>query len=105
MKTLFLAVSTLLCATAFAQAPSGTATRTPQEADANKSGGPAAAKAEMKTDAKKSTGMKSMDANGDGMVSKSEWDTYHAGMWGKMKLKNGMASMADVEAMAKGGPN
>lgn len=105
-----------LAGSVYAQAPAGTTSRTAQEADANKSGGPAAAKAEMNTQAKKSGmhfssssmggSMKAMDTNGDGMISKAEWDTYHSGVWGKMKLKNGMAASADVEAAMKpGGPN
>jgi hypothetical protein len=49
--------------------------------------------------------MKMMDTNGDGMISKKEWMDYHAKMWGRMKSKNGMMSMADMEAMMKGGPN
>ena len=51
--------------------------------------------------------MKSMDTNGDGMISKKEWDSHHAAMWGKMKPKmnKGMVPMADIEAMLKGGPN
>lgn len=51
--------------------------------------------------------MKSMDTNGDGMISKKEWDSHHAAMWGKMKTKmtKGMVPMADMEAMMKGGPN
>ena len=50
-------------------------------------------------------GMKAMDTNGDGMISKKEWDAYHAGMWSRMKSKKGMTPIADVEAMLKGGPN
>jgi hypothetical protein len=68
------------------------------------SGGSPAAKAEMKVDTRKS-GQMTMDANGDGMISKREWDRYHSGMWGKMKTKNGMMSMADMEAQMKSGPN
>ena len=51
--------------------------------------------------------MKSMDTNGDGMISKKEWDSHHSTMWGKMKPKmnKGMVPMADMEAMMKGGPN
>ena len=51
--------------------------------------------------------MKAMDTNGDGMISKKEWDSYHAMMWSKMKpkMKHGMMPMADMEAMMKGGPN
>lgn len=51
--------------------------------------------------------MKAMDTNGDGMISKKEWDSHHAMMWNKMKpkMKKGMMSMADMETMMKGGPN
>ena len=72
------------------------------------SGGPSAARAEMKVDARKeASGPASMDTNGDGMISKKEWDRYHSGMWGKMKMKskNGMVPWGDVDAMMKGGPN
>lgn len=113
-NALFAAVLLSLGCSSFAQAPAGVNPRPPQEADANKSGGPAADKAEMKKDAKKSANMsggaatnsasmKSLDTNGDGMVSKAEWDAYHAGTWGKFKLKNGMATASDVEAMMKAG--
>ncbi len=70
------------------------------------SGGTPAARADMKVEARTNayaTG--SMDTNGDGMVSKREWDRYHSGMWGKMKTKNGMVPMADMEAQMKSGPN
>ena len=51
--------------------------------------------------------MKAMDTNGDGMISKKEWDSHHAMMWNKMKpkMKKGMMSMGDMETMMKGGPN
>ena len=51
--------------------------------------------------------MKSMDTNGDGMISKKEWDSHHSALWGKMKpkMKKGMVPMTDMEAMMKGGPN
>ena len=51
--------------------------------------------------------MKAMDTNGDGMISKKEWDSYHSMMWNKMKpkMKKGMMSMTDMESMTKGGPN
>ena len=41
------------------------------------------------------------------MISKKEWDSHHATMWGKMKpkMKKGMVPMADMEAMMKGGPS
>ncbi len=114
-----IALAALTCGSVFAQAPTGTVQRPSQETDPTRSGGPAAAKAEMKKDAKKgdmaATGstmaagggmgmMKGMDANGDGMVSKQEWDAHHAMMWGKMN-KSGKIPMADMEAQMKGGPN
>ena len=71
------------------------------------SGGAAAARAEMKVDARMhNTAMAGMDANGDGMVSKREWDRYHSSMWGKMKMKskNGMVPMTDIEGMQGGTP-
>lgn len=52
--------------------------------------------------------MKDMDTNGDGMISKQEWQAHHDRMWKKMNSKNsksGKVPTADVEAMLKGGPN
>ena len=50
--------------------------------------------------------MKAMDANSDGMISKKEFDSHHEAMWKKMKSKNGMVSIADMEAMMmQGGRN
>jgi len=47
--------------------------------------------------------MKAMDANGDGMISKSEFMKYHEAMWAKMKKnKNGMVDMKDMEMMQDG---
>lgn len=120
-RSLLVALLALTCGAAFAQAPAGTTQRPSQETSPAAAGGAPAAKAETKTEAKKgempaagstmgagagstATGMKGMDADGDGMVSKKEWDTYHSAMWKKMN-KGGKASMADVEAMMKGGPN
>ena len=131
---LILAAAALLCTASFAQAPPGVVARPSQEANptASPAASPAA-KAEMKVDAKKGAmpmgampmgaggtmpmgagasnsgtaamGMKAMDTNGDGMISKKEWDAYHSSMWSRMKSKKGMMPMADVEAMMKGGPN
>ena len=123
-QTLILAAATLACTAAFAQAPPGVVARPSQETNPTASGGTPAAKAEMKVDAKKAAmpmaggaatpmaaggstatmGMKAMDANGDGMISKKEWDSYHSSMWGRMKSKKGMMPMAEVEAMMKGPP-
>jgi hypothetical protein len=117
-RSLLVALLALSCGAAFAQAPAGTTPRPAQETSPTAAGGAPAAKAETKTEAKKgesaaamgagagstATGTKSMDADGDGSVSKKEWDTYHSAMWKKVN-KGGKASMADVEAMMKGGPN
>ena len=123
-QTLILAAAALACTAAFAQAPPGVVTRPSQETNPTASGGTPAAKADMKVDAKKaampmaagaampmaaggstaSMGMKAMDTNGDGMISKKEWDSYHSGMWSRMKSKNGMMPMADVEAMLMKAP-
>lgn len=125
--SIILTTAALACATVFAQAPAGVLPRPSHEINPTASGGAPAARAEMKTEAKTGAlpmasgmgstssmgagmgmgmGMKGMDANGDGMVSKKEWQAHHNMMWGKMKGKNGMVSMADMEAMMKGGgPN
>ena len=128
-QQLILAAAALLCTATFAQAPPGVVARPSQESNpaASPSGSPAA-KADMKVDAKKGAmpmaaggtmpmaagastsgtatmGMKAMDTNGDGMISKKEWDTYHGGMWSRMKSKKGMMPAAEVEAMMKGGPS
>ena len=121
--------------TTFAQAPPGTLSRPSQETNPTAAGGAPAAKAQMKVDEKKGMTpmaggaapmaagsmpmaagtsstmgmgmMKSMDTNGDGMISKKEWDSHYSAMWGKMKpkMKKGMVPMTDMEAMMKGGPN
>lgn len=53
--------------------------------------------------------IKAMDANGDGKVSKREYDDYHRKFWNQMRPQNGMVSMdemkSSMEAMMKGGPN
>lgn len=123
--SIMLVAATLSWATAFAQAPAGALPRPPAQINPSASGGAPAAKAEMNTEAKTGAmpmasgmgstsamgagmgmGMKGMDANGDGMVSKKEWQAHHDMMWGKMKSKNGIVPMAEIEAMMKsGGPN
>ena len=68
--------------------------------------GKAAGKAEMNVEKRKAEGaamMAAMDTNGDGMISRKEYDAYHGSMWKKMKLKNGMAPQADVQTMLKQG--
>ncbi|MEO5672817.1 MAG: EF-hand domain-containing protein [Ramlibacter sp.] len=52
--------------------------------------------------------MKDMDTNGDGMISKQEWQAHHIRMWNMTHAKadkSGKIPVADVEAMLKGGPN
>ena len=46
--------------------------------------------------------MKMMDTNGDGKISKAEYNKYHALMWTKMKKdKGGMVGMSDMQMMMK----
>lgn len=55
---------------------------------------------QMKADARKSNAaMTPMDANGDGQISKREYDRYHSSMWGRMKHTNGMVSQTDMQSM------
>jgi hypothetical protein len=115
---LFLAMA-LAGGAVLAQAPASVTPRPPAEVNPNASGGKAQAKGEMNAQAKGANsgmsasagatatmGNKAMDANGDGFVSRQEWDAYHGRMWGTMKPnKKGMVPWADVEAKMKGGPN
>ena len=66
----------------------------------------AAGKAEMNVQTRKAAGadtMMAMDSNGDGMISRKEYDNYHGSMWKKMKLSNGRVAQADMDMMLKGG--
>ena len=67
----------------------------------------AANKGEMNADTRKagdSSDMKMvMDTNGDGMISRKEYDAYHAGMWKGMKTNKGMVSQADMQTRLKQG--
>ena len=116
---LFLAVA-LAGGAVLAQAPAGVVTRPPAEQNPNASGGKAQARGEMNAEAKGANsgmrasagptatmgGYKSMDVNGDGYVSRKEWNDYHAKMWGTMKPnKKGRVPWADVDAKLRGGPN
>lgn len=48
-------------------------------------------------------GMKMMDTNQDGMISKDEFMKHHEMMWDKMKKNSaGTVDMKDMEAMHKG---
>lgn len=55
------------------------------------SGGRAAAAAEQRVAARL------MDSNGDGMVSRSEWDAYHATAWSSMEPTPAGVSTADMD--------
>lgn len=47
--------------------------------------------------------MKMMDANSDGMISKTEYMNHQTMMWGKMKKnKDGMVMMSDMKMMNMG---
>ena len=132
MKKLFvLATCAIAVSAALAQAPAGVVQRPSAETNPIAAGGAPAAKAEMNKgmntgmpmsgaksmdkgmgmDKGMSMGMgmagmmKDMDTNGDGMISKQEWQAHHNRMWKKMNSKNGKVPAADVEAMFKGGPN
>lgn len=108
----------MACGAVLAQAPAGT-TRPPQELNPNSSGGQAQTKGAMNNDAKTggmsasagttagqtttSMGNKGMDLNGDGMISRTEWNAYHGKSWSSMKPnKQGMVPWADVQATMGG---
>jgi len=63
------------------------------EINPSASGGKAAAKAETRVNARL------MDSNGDGMVSRQEWDTYHANAWNNLKPSNTGVSTADIDKL------
>lgn len=63
-------------------------------------GGPAAATAEMGANAR------IMDANGDGMISRQEWDRHHGDMWMGMAARypDGNVPMTEVDKRLRGTP-
>ena len=66
----------------------------------------AAAKGEMNADTRKrgESDMKmAMDTNGDGMISRKEYDAHNAAMWKGMKHNKGMVSQADMQTRLKQG--
>ncbi|MBK8073763.1 MAG: hypothetical protein IPK34_17860 [Ramlibacter sp.] len=116
MKTsTFIALAAALaCSAAFAQAPPGVLKRAPAESDPNTTtGGRPAAKAQARTDVRNGTvplaysaeNVTEIDTNSDGVISRREWDRFHAKTWSRMNAKNGMVPRADFEATLKGGPN
>lgn len=99
MRLALIFVGTVFaCGSVLAQAPAGTVPRPAAETNPNASGGVAQARAAAKTDAR-TMGAASMDANGDGLISKKEWDAYHLRAWRGMKAdKRGMVPWSDVQS-------
>ena len=108
-----LATLALAGASAFAQAPRGTLERPPHQVNPVQSGGSPASKGEARKEQRQHAGMdmsvKAMDANGDGKVSRKEYDDYHRKFWSRMQPRDGMVSMdemrSNMDAMMRGGPN
>jgi hypothetical protein len=102
---LIAAAAALASTFAFAQTPAG-AMRTAQEADAANSGGPAAATAEARKNARTmgsgaAMEHKTLGANGNAMASPDEWTKTHM-------MRTGRASTPEMQAqwMKNGdGPN
>ncbi|MFP5447068.1 MAG: hypothetical protein ACLGIY_26440, partial [Betaproteobacteria bacterium] len=63
------------------------------EINPSAAGGKAAATAQMRVNARL------MDSNGDGMVSRKEWDTYHANAWNTLQPTNTGVSTADIDKL------
>ena len=115
-KVLLTAIAVLVSSAAFAQAAGGTATKEEISGQKSTSEQKTGDKAQMRVDAKKgmtaapmananTPAMMAMDTNGDGMISRREYDTYHSAMWKSMKQSKGMVSQADMDTARKGGPN
>ena len=114
-KFLLTAIAVLVSSAAFAQAAGGTATKEEISGQKTTSEQKTGDKAQMKVDARKgmtpapmananTPAMMAMDTNGDGMISRREYDTYHSTMWKSMKQSKGMVSQSDMDLMRKGGP-
>ncbi len=127
-KVLLAAVAAFVCSTSFAQATSpgapgaagagGMSTATKEELTGEKSQTQKVTgdRAQNKVDARKGAmpmantdgtmpSILAMDTNGDGMISRREYDAYHSAMWKSMKQTKGMVSKADMDAKRKDGPN
>ena len=63
------------------------------EINPSASGGKAAAKADERVHSRL------MDTNRDGMVSREEWDAYHAQAWNSLQPTNAGVSTADIDKM------
>lgn len=75
-------------------------TTPPAQLNPMASGGAAAATAEMGANAR------IMDANGDGMISRQEWDRHHGDMWMGMSARypDGNVPMTEVDKRLRGTP-
>lgn len=63
------------------------------EINPSASGGKAAATAQSRVNARL------MDHNGDGMVSRQEWDSYHTSAWNSLRPTNTGVSTADIDKL------
>lgn len=75
-------------------------TRPPAQLNPIAAGGPAAATAEMGANAR------IMDTNGDGKISRQEWDRHHGDMWMGMAARypDGNVPMNEVDKRLRGTP-
>jgi hypothetical protein len=56
---------------------------------------------QTRVDARNSKMYVAMDLNGDGRVSRSEWNAYHGKNWSGLKQSNGAVSREEMEMMMK----
>ncbi len=146
-QILLVALGSLACSAALAQAPKGTLETPPAKTYPSAAGGTPAATAQDKVDARKAGGTDAtsrrlatgvmapggtppaqlnpmaaggraaataemganariMDANGDGMISRQEWERHNSDRWMSMasRRSNGMVPMAEVENVLRGTP-
>ena len=56
---------------------------------------------QAKVDARNAKMVAAMDTNGDGMISRAEWDAYHGKTWKGMKQSNGAVRREDMDTALK----
>lgn len=56
---------------------------------------------QAKVDARNGKMLAAMDTNGDGMISRAEWDAYHGKTWKGMKQSKGMVRREDMDMALK----
>lgn len=96
-KLISFGLAAMLCGAGFsAAAQTGVHKSVPtKDGVASKDGMPMKDATAMQGDT--TMGMKPMDANGDGMISKAEYNKYNVAMWTKMKRdKNDMVTVDDM---------